>query len=109
MPTYERSMMTATRLWAVLVLLAGASSMAAAEPVGCLSQEQRRAAIAGRQAIPLGKALESARARVNGEVLRARLCHHEKGLVYVLTLLARDGKVTRATIDGTSGAWIRGR
>jgi uncharacterized membrane protein YkoI len=38
----------------------------------------------------------------------ARLCNHGKELVYVLTVLAHDGKVTKATIDGTSGAVIHG-
>ena len=30
------------------------------------------------------------------------------GLVYVLTLLARNGKVTRATVDAASGELING-
>ncbi len=99
-------------IWArsltVALWLAGACSASAAEPANCLSQEQRRAAIATRQAIPLGKAMEAAREHLNGEVVRARLCRRDKELVYVLTVLAHDGKVTRATIDGTSGAFIHG-
>jgi uncharacterized membrane protein YkoI len=94
------------RCLAVAMVLADASMASGAEPSGCLSQEQRRAAIAGRQAMPLGKVIEAAKAHLNGEVVGARLCNHGKELVYVLTLLAHDGKVTKATIDGTSGAVI---
>ena len=40
------------------------------------------------------------------EVVRARLCDHGKGLVYVLTVLARDGKVGTASMDAASGAFL---
>jgi uncharacterized membrane protein YkoI len=93
----------------VVLWLAGAGSVVAGELDRCLSPEQRRAAIAARQAIPLGKALWAAQARLGGEVVRARLCREGNELVYVLTVLAHDGKVTLATIDGTSGAFIGGR
>ena len=99
-------------MWArcvAVLLLAGAGSAVAGELEGCLSPEQRRAAIASRQAIPLGKALRAAKAHLGGEVVRARLCKAGNELVYVLTVLAHDGKVTLATIDGTSGAFIDGR
>ncbi len=91
------------------LLLAGVTAAAANDVGGCLSQEQRRTAIATRQAIPLGRAMEVAKAHFGGEVVRARLCTRDKALVYVLTILAHDGKVTRAIIDGTSGAVIHGR
>src|SRR5919109_2395506 len=90
-------------------LLAGGGSAVAVDLDGCLGPEQRRAAIASRQAIPLGKALRAAKARVGGEVVRARLCKEGAELVYVLTVLAHDGKVTQTTIDGTSGALLEGR
>jgi uncharacterized membrane protein YkoI len=93
----------------VALLLAGAGSAVAGELEGCLSPEQRRAAIASRQAIPLGRALRAAKAHLGGEVVRARLCKEGDELVYVLTVLAHDGKVTLATVDGTSGAFIDGR
>lgn len=93
----------------VVLLLVGAGSAVAGELEGCLSPEQRRAAIASRQAVPLGKVLRAAKAHLGGEVVRARLCKEGNELVYVLTVLAHDGKVTLATIDGTSGAFIDGR
>jgi uncharacterized membrane protein YkoI len=43
------------------------------------------------------------------EVVRARLCHHGEDLVYVLTVLARDGKVTRTSVDAASGALVERR
>jgi uncharacterized membrane protein YkoI len=98
--------MRMAQCFAVAMVLADVSMATAGEPSGCLSQEQRRAAIASRQAVPLGKVIEAAKAHINGEVVGARLCNHGKELVYVLTVLAHDGKVTRATIDGTSGAVI---
>ena len=35
-------------------------------------------------------------------------CPREKGLVYVLTVLARDGKVTVATVNAADGQWLEG-
>jgi uncharacterized membrane protein YkoI len=105
MSAYEASMIGARCLLAA-ACLAGACSTGASEPSGCLSQEQRRAVIASRQAVPLGRAIAAAKEHVSGEVVRARLCRHDKELVYVLIVLARDGKVTLATVDGASGAFI---
>jgi uncharacterized membrane protein YkoI len=41
-------------------------------------------------------------------VVRARLCEGGKGLVYMLTVLSRDGKVARVTVDATSGSVLTG-
>ncbi|MGA2126200.1 MAG: hypothetical protein ABSG76_08610 [Xanthobacteraceae bacterium] len=81
----------------------------AADEHRCLDPEERRAAIAGRQAVPLTKAVHAVRAHVSGEVVHARLCEQGKTLVYVLTVLGHDGKVSRASIDGASGAFLRAR
>ncbi len=43
-----------------------------------------------------------------GTVVRARLCHGPEGLVYVLTVLARDGKVARITVDAVKGTLVGG-
>ncbi len=75
----------------------------------CLSPEERRAAIAAHRVVPLAKAMRAVRARVNGELLRASLCEQDHRLVYVLTVFARNGKVTRATVDAASGTVIGGR
>jgi uncharacterized membrane protein YkoI len=44
------------------------------------------------------------RKRVPGDIVRARLCQDPKRLIYLLTVLPRDGKVRRVTIDARSGA-----
>jgi uncharacterized membrane protein YkoI len=43
-----------------------------------------------------------------GEVVRARLCQRPDRLIYLLTVLARDGKVARAVVDASNGAVIGG-
>jgi uncharacterized membrane protein YkoI len=71
----------------------------------CLTKEQQRAAIASGKAVRLSVAV---RAVKRGEVVRARLCEGGKGLVYMLTVLSRDGKVVRVTVDATSGSVLTG-
>ena len=86
-----------------LVVLAAASPAAAADPT-CLTQDQRRAAVASHRAIPLARAVRDLRRRTAGaEVVGARLCYRGSELVYVLTVLARDGKVIRASVNAASG------
>jgi uncharacterized membrane protein YkoI len=80
-----------------------------ASPRTCLSKAEQRAAVASHQAVPLAQAIKSLHARDRrAEVVRAELCRRDNGLVYVLTLLARSGKVTRATVDAGSGELING-
>jgi uncharacterized membrane protein YkoI len=83
-----------------------APSAAEAEDTRCLNKEQQRLAIASGKAVRLGVALKAVKRP--GEVVRARLCEGNKGLVYMLTVLARDGKVTRVTVDATSGSILSG-
>jgi uncharacterized membrane protein YkoI len=94
---------------ALVVAVVSPRPACADEAHHCLDPEQRRAAIAGHQAVPLTKAIRAAKAHVGGDVVNARLCQQGKALVYVLTVLAHDGKVMRASVDGTSGAFLRAR
>jgi uncharacterized membrane protein YkoI len=80
----------------------------AAERKTCLSQEERRAVITAHKAVPLARAMHVVKVRIGGEVLKARLCRQERGLVYVLTVLAQDGKVTQARVDAADGQWLEG-
>jgi uncharacterized membrane protein YkoI len=80
------------------------SSAAAQERQSCLTSAEQRAAIAAREAIPLA----TVRQRVSGELLRARLCRDSRRLIYLLTVLARDGKVRQVTVDATNGTVISG-
>jgi uncharacterized membrane protein YkoI len=75
----------------------------------CLSKEERRAATTSGQLIKVATVIKTVKGRGHREVIRVRLCHSPKGLVYVLTLLGRDGKVTRATVDATSGLVVGAR
>lgn len=71
----------------------------------CLTKEQRRAVAAAGKVVPLAKAIRAARGH-RGDVVRARLCHGPNGFVYLLTLLARDGRVTRASVDAGTGRLV---
>jgi uncharacterized membrane protein YkoI len=97
-----------TLVFALLLALAPGGESRAAEPIQCLAADQVRAAVAAHQAVPLGRAMQHAKSRFGGEIVRARLCRGPNGLVYVLTVLARDGKVTRAIIDAASGKMLVG-
>jgi uncharacterized membrane protein YkoI len=78
-----------------------------AEPrMRCLSRDQQRAAIAERRAVPLATVRRSVRGRVPGELVGARLCQEPERLIYLLTVLPRDGKVRRVIVDAKNGAVI---
>ena len=105
-----------TRTLAIVALLTAVSvSASAAERTerSCLSKAEQRAAISHGQAVTLATAIRSVRGSVRGrgarEVVKARLCREAGGLVYVLTVLARDGKVTHTTVDATSGKVVDAR
>jgi ribose 1,5-bisphosphokinase PhnN len=86
------------------------------EQLVCLSKSDQRAAISNGQAVPLAMAMHSVRSvrtakrsRGSREVIKARLCREAKGLVYVLTVLSGDGKVTHTSVDATSGKVVDAR
>jgi uncharacterized membrane protein YkoI len=107
--TYEAIMACARRCLVAFVLFAAVGPAAAADPPVCLSQDQRRAAIASHQAIPLARAVRDIRRRAAGaEVVGARLCYRGSDLVYMLTVLARDGKVLHASVNAASGTIVEG-
>ena len=78
----------------------------ASAPHACLNQKERRAAIESGKLVRLTAAIHAAKKRMPGTVVRARLCHGTDGLVYVLTVLARDGKVAQLTVDAAKGTLI---
>ena len=101
------SIPTLIRAAAVALAAFAAIPPAQAKDVHCLSQDQRRSVSASGKVVPLAKAIRAARVRKT-DVVAAQLCKSPKGLVYLLTLLARDGKVTRATVDAASGTLSEG-
>jgi uncharacterized membrane protein YkoI len=78
----------------------------AAAAGACLDQKERRAANESGKVVHLAAAIIAAKQRMPGSVVRARLCRGKDGLVYVLTVLARDGKVARLTVDAAKGTVI---
>ena len=104
------------RFLTLAMILAPLSALAQAAPEEskvCLSKAEQRAALSGGQTVTLAAAIRSARGSVRGhgarEVVRARLCREGNGLVYLLTLLSRDGKVTHSVVDATSGKVVDAR
>jgi uncharacterized membrane protein YkoI len=113
-PISKTALMTRALFLATALAALSALALAAeGEQHACLSKTEQRAAISRGQAVTLAAAIRSARGSVRGrgarEVVRARLCREEKGLVYLLTLLARDGKVTHMAVDATSGKVVDAR
>jgi uncharacterized membrane protein YkoI len=102
-------MRVSANLLLALALAALAPGVAsAAERKSCLSPDERRAVIAAHKAVPLSHAMHVVKAKVRGDVVKARLCRQARGLVYVLTVLAQDGKVTQARVDAADGQWLEG-
>ena len=95
----------------ILIGLCAAPAYAADPPASaCLSKAEQRAAVADKKAIPLAKAMRNRREKGHhAELVRARLCHRDDRLVYVLTLLGRSGRVFSETVDAASGQVIGGR
>jgi uncharacterized membrane protein YkoI len=82
---------------------------ASAEPVhACLDQKERRVESETGRVVRLAAAMRAAKSRMPGTVVRARLCRGTDGLVYVLTVLAHDGKVARLTVDAVKGTLLGG-
>jgi hypothetical protein len=76
---------------------------------GCFSRQEQRMAVLQGQAIRLGFAMRAIRAHDGDELLRAELCRNSSGMVYVLTLLSRNGQVSRAVVDARNGTVIKSR
>jgi hypothetical protein len=66
----------------------------------CLSdREVRRLAASGAVLRP-----RALRRRINGEILRIRLCYSGRGPVYRLVVMGKGGNVSRVRVDARSGA-----
>lgn len=90
-----------TMLTGLLVLGATAAAGAADR---CLTRNEQKAKTAAHTVVPLSRAMRSV--RQHGEVIHVRLCEHGGRLVYLLTVLGRDGKVAQASVDAANGALI---
>jgi uncharacterized membrane protein YkoI len=95
-------------LAALTILLSLAPARAAELAHACLDQKERRAEIESGRVVRLATASRAAKSKMPGTLVRARLCHGNDGLVYVLTVLARDGKVAQLTVDAVKGTLVGG-
>lgn len=100
---------TSAGLVAGLLLWASAAGAARGD-AECLTSDETQAAIKERLSITPLAAMKAARFHVpGGEALRARLCHHNDSMVYWVTVLGRDSKVTRVMIRALDGSMIEMR
>jgi len=104
--------MPVSRLLFVVPLLGlfAAPAFAADPPPdrACLNKLEQHAAVATHRAIALADAIKILRERgKRSDMVRAKLCQRGDRLVYVLTMLARNGKVTSATVDAANGEVIK--
>jgi uncharacterized membrane protein YkoI len=75
-----------------------------AELLTCLKVAEQNAAVAAHEVIPLGDAIKKLREKGHkAELVRARLCHRNGDLDYVLTMLTRSGKVISVDINAVNG------
>jgi uncharacterized membrane protein YkoI len=86
-------------------ILAVPSRGLAAESIHCLSGDEQRSASAGGKTVPLATVIHTLH-RAPKDVIKAQLCQEPDRLVYKLTLLGRDGKVKRATVDAINGSVV---
>ncbi len=74
----------------------------------CLNQKERRTLVENGSVLSLAAAMHAVRSHVPGTLVRVRLCHRPEGLVYLLTVLAHDGKVMRVAVDASKGTLVGG-
>ena len=79
-----------------------AAGMAAHAADRCLSPNEQKAKTAAHAVVPLARAMRSVKS--HGEIIHAVLCERGGHLVYVLTVLGRNGKVGQASIDAANGS-----
>jgi uncharacterized membrane protein YkoI len=86
-----------------LVLGASAAAATAAHAADrCLSPNEQKAKTAAHAVVPLARAMRSV--KQHGEIIHALLCERGGRLVYVLTVLGRNGKVGQASVDAANGS-----
>jgi uncharacterized membrane protein YkoI len=78
-----------------LLLLAATAPASAADH--CFSRNEQKAKAAAHAVVPLSRVIRQV--KPHGEVIQARLCEHGGRLVYLLTVLASDGKVAHSSVD----------
>ena len=92
-------------LFGLALLLTGAAvPVDLAEAANCMSDRDARSAVQSGDAVSLSKMIKRIRSATGGEIVPPpKLCKQGKRLVYVVNVLAPDGKVTKLTVDAASG------
>ena len=77
---------------------------AAATLKNCLPPREMQEAVAAKGVVAPASAVMTARRQVPGaDVVRANLCRNSDDLVYVISVLQKDGRIVQVTIEGSSG------
>ena len=80
------------------------SASVSAQAADCLSSGEMSDAVATRRVVAPADAIALARRAVpKADILRASLCREPDALVYRITVLQRDGRLVRVTVDAPSG------
>ena len=72
------------------------------EPV-CYTAAETRDKIVKQDLFEPFRAIRNAEGRLQAEMIAIKLCRRSEALVYELSLLGRDGRVIRLTIDAKTG------
>ncbi len=91
-----------------MLALAGTGVYAASNGAGrsCLSAPDVRELVDKAEVVPAARAIYTARTAVFGEAVKVRLCKQDGAFVYLVTILAKDGKIRAVEVDGRSGTLI---
>jgi uncharacterized membrane protein YkoI len=93
-------------LLALPLALIGTVRAETAEGRVCLPAKEIRELVDKAEIVPSAKAIASAKAARPGEVVKARLCRQDGRLFYLVTMLAKDGKIRILEVDGRSGSLV---
>ena len=69
----------------------------------CLSSHETRLLVERGEVIPVHKAMQIARNRISGEIVKARLCPDGEQLIYLLTLLDKNGQISVMGMEARTG------
>jgi uncharacterized membrane protein YkoI len=95
-------------IFAGLIVCGGGFLSASAESA-CFSAEDTREHVVKHGLVPLHDVVRSARGAAQIDLIAARLCETNGNMVYMITMLGRDGKLLRLTVDARTGTLINSR
>lgn len=69
----------------------------------CLSDAEARTEVQSNKLVSIQHAISAAREKAKGELISAHLCRLPAGFVYRISILERDGRVSRLLVNATNG------